>query len=121
MKILTVQQPWASLIGSGKKTIELRRWQTAYRGKIVIHSAATPSPLKHSFEIGPLGVLICVADLISVTKFKIEDGKQSIFCPSDDSWFSWTLDNIQPLPPVRVKGRLGLTNFSESLLAFPKS
>lgn len=33
---LSVQQPWASLICSGIKDIENRRWQTDYRGRLYI-------------------------------------------------------------------------------------
>ena len=36
MKALSVKEPWASLIRSGKKTIETRTWNTNYRGKLLI-------------------------------------------------------------------------------------
>ena len=36
---LSVRQPWAELIVSGKKSIEIRRWQRSYRGRICIHAA----------------------------------------------------------------------------------
>ena len=42
MKALTVKQPWASLICEGVKDIENRTWQTKFRGRILIHSAASP-------------------------------------------------------------------------------
>lgn len=38
MKCLSVCQPFADLIVSGAKTIELRRWSTRYRGNILIHA-----------------------------------------------------------------------------------
>ena len=41
MKALTIKQPWASLIAHGVKDIENRTWKTKYRGKILIHAAAT--------------------------------------------------------------------------------
>lgn len=31
VKALSVKEPWASLIASGQKTIETRRWRTSYR------------------------------------------------------------------------------------------
>jgi hypothetical protein len=43
MKALSVKNPWAELIACGRKTIELRTWQTSYRGPIVIVSSASPS------------------------------------------------------------------------------
>lgn len=39
---LSVKQPWAALILAGLKTIEVRRWPTARRGRIIIHAARVP-------------------------------------------------------------------------------
>ena len=38
MKVLTIREPWASLIVNGYKEYEFRSWKTNYRGKILIHS-----------------------------------------------------------------------------------
>ncbi len=38
MKCLSVSQPFADLIVSKKKTIEIRNWNTKYRGEFLIHS-----------------------------------------------------------------------------------
>lgn len=38
MKCLSVCQPFADLIISGKKTIELRVWNTSFRGNFLVHS-----------------------------------------------------------------------------------
>lgn len=43
MKVLTIKQPWATLVALGVKDIENRTWKTNYRGRIYIHSAAKPS------------------------------------------------------------------------------
>jgi hypothetical protein len=40
MKVLSVKQPWASLIVSGIKDIENRTWKTSYRGELLIHASA---------------------------------------------------------------------------------
>ena len=39
MKCLSVCQPFAELIVQGKKTIELRKWNTKFRGEFLIHAA----------------------------------------------------------------------------------
>jgi predicted transcriptional regulator len=39
MKCLSLKQPFAELLVSGKKTIELRKWNTKYRGKFLIHAS----------------------------------------------------------------------------------
>jgi hypothetical protein len=40
MKILTVRQPWASLIVAGIKDVENRSWRTNYRGRLGIHAGS---------------------------------------------------------------------------------
>ena len=41
MKVLTIKEPWASLIIEGYKKYEFRSWKTNYRGKILIHAGMT--------------------------------------------------------------------------------
>jgi len=36
---LSLKQPWAALVVHGRKTIEVRRWPTDRRGRILIHAA----------------------------------------------------------------------------------
>ena len=38
MKVLTLKQPWATLVAEGIKKYEFRSWKTKYRGKILIHA-----------------------------------------------------------------------------------
>lgn len=39
VKCLSLRQPYAGLLASGKKTIELRKWNTNFRGKFLIHAS----------------------------------------------------------------------------------
>ena len=39
MKCLSLKQPYAEFLVSGKKTIELRNWNTLFRGKFLIHTS----------------------------------------------------------------------------------
>ncbi len=45
MRVLTLRQPWATLVAIGAKRIETRSWSTAYRGRILIHAGARPPDL----------------------------------------------------------------------------
>lgn len=38
MKVITVKQPFASLIAAGIKEYEFRTWKSKYRGKLLIHA-----------------------------------------------------------------------------------
>jgi ASCH domain len=56
---LSVRQPWAGLLVAGRKTVEVRRWATARRGRVLIHAArlADPRPeawARVSDELRPL-------------------------------------------------------------------
>src|SRR5262249_58321622 len=42
MYALSLKQPWATLLVHGLKTIEVRNWPTARRGRILIHAARVP-------------------------------------------------------------------------------
>ena len=39
MKCLSLRQPYAELLVTGKKTIELRKWNTSVRGKFLVHAS----------------------------------------------------------------------------------
>ena len=38
MRVLTIKEPFATLISLGIKTTETRSWRTNYRGEIYIHA-----------------------------------------------------------------------------------
>jgi hypothetical protein len=42
MVALSLKQPWAALLVHGLKTIDVRRWPTTRRGRVLIHAARLP-------------------------------------------------------------------------------
>lgn len=40
MKVLSLLQPWATLVVMGVKQYEVRSWQTKHRGALLIHASA---------------------------------------------------------------------------------
>lgn len=44
MKVLTLTQPWATLVAIGAKRIETRSWSTSYRGPLAIHAGKRLGP-----------------------------------------------------------------------------
>jgi len=107
LKAISLKQPWANLVASGKKSVETRKWKTPYRGDLVICSSKKPS-------IEPAGYALCVVELYDIEPMKKEhEGKACIkIYPGAYSWF---LRNIRPLiPPVPVAGKLGVFNLSSS-------
>jgi len=100
MMALSIKQPWANLIASGKKTIETRLWDTEYRGPLLIVSSKTPS-------IAPAGCALAVAELIDCRPMTKRD-EAAAHCEIYPKAFAWVLTNIRPITPFPVKGRLGL-------------
>jgi hypothetical protein len=50
---LSIKQPWATLLAHGLKTIEVRRWQTRFRGTLLIHAANIPDDRSGAWEQVP--------------------------------------------------------------------
>lgn len=46
MKVISLLQPWASLVVMGAKKIETRSWKTSYRGEILIHASKALKPVQ---------------------------------------------------------------------------
>src|SRR5262249_21714437 len=50
---LSLKQPWAALIVAGVKTIEVRSWPPALRGRILLHAAGTRDDRAQAWEQVP--------------------------------------------------------------------
>lgn len=107
MRVLSVRQPWASMIASGVKSIELRSWTTPYRGPVVILAGSSPWRGGHDYQLGPLGVSIAVVQLVDVRPAAPSDAAAACLGPPPGH-HAWVLRDPRPLPAVSIKGRLGL-------------
>src|SRR5437763_1823554 len=50
---ISLKQPWATLVVSGLKTIEVRKWSTARRGRVLIHAARISDPRSEAWALVP--------------------------------------------------------------------
>jgi hypothetical protein len=50
---LSLKQPWAALLVHGHKTIEIRRWPTARRGRVLIHASRQSDPRPAAWSLVP--------------------------------------------------------------------
>ena len=76
MKVLSLKQPYAELVVSGKKTIELRKWRTKFRGEFLVHASkkADESAMKKfGFSELPTGCIVGKATLKDVKEYKNGD------------------------------------------------
>jgi hypothetical protein len=106
MKAISLHQPYASMIASGKKTIETRRYRTRYRGDLLICSTKKP----HEYYPGlPRGMALCVVTLCDCRPMSKKHEKQACCRKYEGAW-SWFLQNIRKIKPFPVTGRQGFFN-----------
>jgi hypothetical protein len=118
MKVLSLKQPYAELILQGKKKIELRKWNTHFRGEFLIHASKVPhwdSMRQFGFKELPCGFIVGKAELVEVKEYKdAEDFKKDkdLHLASED-WggFGFVLRNPQRIKPIPAKGSLNFWNF----------
>ena len=108
MKALSVRQPWASLIGDGKKTLEIRSWPTGYRGDLLICASAKP------YGSLPTGKALAVVTVTACRPMKPDD-EDAACCEFREGHFAWELSNIRRVEPFPVKGKLSLFDVSSQV------
>lgn len=131
MRALSMKQPVPELILQGKKIIELRNWNTYFRGEFFLH--ASMNELKdfdfsqEKLKALPHGALVGTINLVNVIKFNsFEEFKrmENKHLACDPNWFKegktfgFILENPYRLEqPIPMKGQL---QFFETNLELPK-
>ena len=121
MKALSLKQPFAELILQGKKKIELRKWNTKFRGQFLIHASKTldkEAMQKFGFEELPTGAIVGKANLINVKKYanKKEHQKDKDLHLASNYWgnYGFILENVEIInPTIPAKGKLGFWEHPE--------
>lgn len=142
LKVLTVRQPWASLIGFKEKEIETRSWKTNYRGTLYIHAGKSietdichqnlfiKALNKHGIfmiQDMPTGVIIAKCNLVDIQRIKENDGINAVlenhwmvigneyeFGDYTEGRYAWILKDIELLDkPIPAKGKLSLWEYKE--------
>lgn len=130
MKVISIIEPYATLIKEKKKYIETRSWKTTYRGELYIHASRTkiPKNWKDNEEIMSLikdiplnqGNIICKCNLVDcvymtneyITNLKNSNYQEYICGNYQVGRYAWILENIEVLKaPIETKGHLGIWNY----------
>ena len=124
MKVLTIRQPWASLIINGYKKYEFRSWKTNYRGKLLIHAGTgTDKNMISRFNDYNLdytnGAIIGECELVDCILVDKEFSNElrmidsNVYADSNyKEKYAWKLENIIKYDePIYCKGQLGLWNY----------
>ena len=118
LKVLSLKQPFAELVVSGKKTIELRKWNTKFRGEFLVHASMSPDKeamKRFGFADLPCGCIVGKATLIEVKEYvSAEEHKKDAGKHLADSYwgnYGFVLENAQRVTPIQIKGKLGFWEY----------
>lgn len=125
MKVLTIKQPWATLIMQGDKRFEFRSWQTKYRGDLLIHAGngidkeAMKRLVKYLPDEIPLGKILGKVTLVDCIRM-CPEFKEILLKENSDIYtkssfsenFAWQVENVQVFDePIEAKGHLSLWEY----------
>lgn len=125
MKVLTLKQPWATLVSEGIKEYEFRSWKTNYRGKVLIHAGAGIDK-KEMERFKDLNLKYPSKRIIA--EVEIEDClelddklNQKIIAENNIAYgskirtgYAWKLKNVKKIKSNKeISGKLGLWNIDK--------
>ena len=126
MKVLTIKEPYATLIKEGIKKYEFRTWKTNYRGDILIHAGKgidkdNIKKYKNYNLDYSYGEIICIATLKDCIKvddnFRKRLEKENNFVYerviNDKDWngYAFELDNIRVIDKIKINGKLSFWEY----------
>jgi hypothetical protein len=134
MKVISIIQPWATLIALGEKKFETRSWATKYRGELGIHASKKVDKdiclnepfksvlAKHGYTTDnlPTGAIIAISTLSDCLEVTAEDykraelanckhvvtGKEYEFGLYEEGRYAWELTDVKRIEPIPAKGQL---------------
>lgn len=132
MKVLSIRQPWASLIIKGFKNVENRSWRTPIRGEIAIHASSLKSEddwidavitasMIHTITfsdsekwiIESIGEFDKLPRGLIIGTVEIADCKRERMSPwhFDENWGFYLQNPKELKKPIPAKGKLGFWDF----------
>lgn len=128
MKVLTLRQPWATLVAEGIKKYEFRSWKTKYRGKILIHagSGIDKEDMKKYIDLNlefPSKKIIAIVEIEDCLELDEELNKKIIaenniaYGNKNRTGYAWKLNNVKKINYNKeINGQLGLWSIEEKTL-----
>lgn len=127
MKVITVKQPFATLIAEGLKEYEFRTWRTKFRGDILIHAGKgiDKKAMKRYEHLNleyPSGKIIAkatITDCVYVDdelKEELQEKDPLVYygiLQKDSDWdgYGFKLENIKKIKPIEINGKLSLWDY----------
>jgi hypothetical protein len=105
MKALSVRAPWAEMIASGVKTLEIRSRPVKYRGELLICQSRG-------------GGAVAVVEIVGCRRFVESDDVASggvwTKHPEAREHYSWELRLVRRVTSLPIKGKLGFYEVADS-------
>lgn len=127
MKVITIKQPFATLIAEGLKEYEFRTWKTKFRGDILIHAGKgiDKKAMKRYEHLNleyPSGQIIAkatITDCVYVDdnlKEQLQKKNPLVYygiLQKDSNWdgYGFKLENIKKIEPIEINGKLSLWDY----------
>ncbi len=126
MKVITIKQPWATLIAKGYKEYEFRTWKTKYRGDVLIHAGKKIDKkamerfkyLNLEYPVGKIIAQATITDCVYVDEeFAQKMYKKDpivykgLISKDNRNGYGFKLENVKEVCPIEVNGKLSLWNY----------
>lgn len=125
MKVLTIKQPWATLIMQGDKRFEFRSWQTKYRGDLLIHAGKSvdkealnrlskylPKEIPTGKILGKVKLVDCIKMSPEFKNILLKENKDIYTKSSFKENYGWQLTDVEIFEkPIEAKGQLSLWDY----------
>lgn len=125
MKVLTIKQPWATLIMQGNKRFEFRSWQTKYRGDLLIHAGKgidkeamkrlakyLPEELPYGKILGKVKLVDCIKMSPEFKKILLKENSDIYTKSSFKENYGWQITDVELFEnPIEAKGYLSLWEY----------
>lgn len=125
-RVITLKQPWASLVAAGLKKYEFRNMNYSYRGKILIHAGkgidkdAMERVRKYNLEY-PQSKIIAEVEITDCVKIDNDFNKMinnlnsPVYGNKKRTGYAWKLDNIKKLNIDKtINGKQGIWYIDDS-------
>lgn len=125
MKVLTIKQPFASLIAEGYKEYEFRTWKTKYRGPLLIHAGLGVDKeamkryekLNLNYPKGKIIAKVNLTDCLEVDnnlKRKLKEKNYLVYqgaINSNKKEYALKLENVEKIEEISIKGKLSFWHY----------
>ena len=125
MKVITIKQPWATLIAKRYKEYEFRTWKTKYRGDILIHAGKgidkeAMTRFKDLNLDYPKGCIIAKAKITDC--IYVDDDFRKKVIPKNPNvykglnkteWkgYGFKIEKVEEIKPIEINGKLSLWEY----------